>query len=135
MPALVWTDKFSVKIAEIDAQHKKLVGMVNQLSQAMRVGQGREALGVILKDLAEYTQTHFAYEEELMARHAYPNAATHRIEHQDLIRQVTDLRKRFDAGSVGLSIPVLNFLQDWLTSHILDTDKSYSSHLNARGVR
>jgi len=54
-----WNEKYSVGIAEIDAQHRHLVKMVNDLYEAMYAGQGREALGKILSGLIRYTQTHF----------------------------------------------------------------------------
>ncbi|MCX7169300.1 MAG: hypothetical protein NTY41_03155 [Proteobacteria bacterium] len=35
-----------------------------------------------------------------------------------------ELKARFDAGSVTLSISLLNFLRGWLANHILATDKA-----------
>ena len=45
-PALLlpWSDTFSVKIGIIDSQHKNLVGMVNDLHQAMHAGHGKDQL-------------------------------------------------------------------------------------------
>ena len=53
-----------------------------------------------------------------------------------VIRQVGDVAARFEANrTVGLSIEVSTFLRDWLQKHILGTDKRYSAHLKAKGVR
>jgi hemerythrin len=30
--------------------------------------------------------------------------------------------------------PVLDFMQNWLTKHILHSDRSYTAHLNAHGI-
>ena len=44
MSLLAWSSMFSVGVAEIDNQHKKLVDMANKLNDAMKSGQGKEAL-------------------------------------------------------------------------------------------
>ncbi|MDR3570181.1 MAG: hypothetical protein P4L43_19315 [Syntrophobacteraceae bacterium] len=51
LPIFEWSEKYSVNVLEIDNQHKKLIGMVEQLNTAMRQGKGKEALGKILSDL------------------------------------------------------------------------------------
>jgi hemerythrin len=37
-------------------------------------------------------------------------------------------------GTVGQSVGVATFLNDWLMNHIKKTDQLYSAHLNANGV-
>lgn len=135
MPKLTWNDKFSVKIAQIDSQHKKLIDLVNQLSDAMAVGKGKEVLGPILDALISYTQVHFANEEKLMLAHGYPGLAAHVAEHRKLTTEVIQIQERYRKGGVGLTIPVLNFLNEWLTKHILNTDMQYSGFLVAKGVK
>ena len=67
-----WSDEFSVGIQEIDEQHKVLVGLLNQLHQAIREHHGRATSREILGRLAEYTRTHFLLEESLMRLTHYP---------------------------------------------------------------
>ena len=55
MPLMNWTDKLSVGVAVIDDDHKKLVGMVNELYDAMQSGRGKDSLGRILDGLVQYT--------------------------------------------------------------------------------
>jgi hemerythrin len=38
MPLMTWTPKLSVGVAVLDEDHKKLVGMVNELYDAMQAG-------------------------------------------------------------------------------------------------
>jgi hemerythrin len=40
-----------------------------------------------------------------------------------------------DAGRKPNIVAVLNFLQQWLVNHIQKSDKKYSDHMNAHGVR
>jgi hemerythrin len=130
-----WDDSFSVNIGVVDAQHKTLVSMVNELHQAMARRSGKDKLGQILSNLIKYTQGHFATEETLMQAHAYPDFLAHKSEHEHLTGKVIDFQRRFLSNEVGLSIELMEFLKDWLRKHILGSDKKYSPFLNAKGVR
>jgi len=39
MICVEWIDKFNLGIAEIDAQHKRLIGMMNQICSALNEGR------------------------------------------------------------------------------------------------
>lgn len=130
-----WSDTYSVKIGIIDMQHKNLVGMVNDLHQAMVAGHGKEQLGKILAGLVKYTQVHFKTEESLMESHKYPEYNQHKTEHEKLTRTVLDFQAKFQKSEVGLTIEVMQFLKDWLAKHIMASDQRYSPFLNAHGVR
>jgi len=135
MPLMTWNDKMSVGVALLDNDHKKLVGMLNQLFDAINSGQGKESLGHILDGLVDYTKIHFANEEKLFAQTGYPEAVAHKKEHDTLTQQVLDVQKKYKAGATGtLSLEVMNFLKTWLVNHIQGNDKKYTPHLNSKGV-
>jgi hemerythrin len=134
MALFEWSNDYSVGIAEIDAQHQRLVAMLNQLSDAMRSGKGSQVLDRVLGDLVAYTGTHFATEERLMQANGYPDFPRHKREHDQLTAQVLDLQQSLRAGSAVLSVDLLHFLKDWLTQHILGSDKRYGPFLQGRGV-
>ncbi|HEU0264647.1 MAG TPA: bacteriohemerythrin, partial [Geobacterales bacterium] len=94
MALLTWNDSYSVKISLFDDQHKKLIDMINDLHDAMKVGKGKEAMGVVLGRLADYTGNHFAAEEQKMKEHAFPGYEEHKKEHNLLMVQVGDLQQR-----------------------------------------
>lgn len=135
MPLIAWSSQLSVGIEMFDADHKKLVGMVNELFDAMQAGKGKGAVGAILDRLIDYTAKHFAREEQQMKLHAYPELEAHRRLHQDLTAQVVKLQEKHRAGSATVvTLETLNFLKGWLTEHIQRTDKAYGPLLKARGV-
>lgn len=129
MTMMEWGDRLKVGHSRIDADHQKLVGLLNQLSDAMSTGKGRELCAGVLSELIDYTRTHFAMEEQLMATHGYAQAAAHKAEHTKLVAEVLDFKKRLDGGTVTLSVSLLHFLADWLSHHILESDKAL-----ARGI-
>jgi hemerythrin len=134
MALFEWSDKYSVNIKEIDEQHKKLIGIINDLHDAMSKGKSNDVLSHVLQDLIDYTRLHFAREERIMSMHGYTDYAAHKAVHEDLVRQVTKFDKEFREEKFGLSIQMMNFLKDWLSKHILETDKKYSPFLNSKGV-
>lgn len=73
MSLFAWNEKYSVNIQEIDDQHKRLIGLVSQLHGAMQQGKGKEVMDKILKELIQYTRTHFAAEERIMKVNGYPS--------------------------------------------------------------
>jgi hemerythrin-like metal-binding protein len=84
MGFIKWNDNFSVKVSEVDNQHKELIGLINQLYDAMRVGKGREVPGSVLTELVNYTVYHFSTEERLFQEHGYPEYERHKQIHDDL---------------------------------------------------
>ena len=134
MALMEWSPAFSVKVKKLDDQHKKLVEMINQLHAAMKAGQGNAMLGVVLQQLISYTSSHFVDEETLMQAHGFSGLAAHKIDHEKFVNQVLDLQKKFQAGSVMLTINVMNFLKDWLVNHITGVDQKYADFLNSKGV-
>jgi hemerythrin len=48
---------------------------------------------------------------------------------------VKDYVERFERGENALSIHLMTFLRDWLTTHIQKEDRDYSPWLLERGIR
>ena len=135
MALISWNENYSVKIKDIDDQHKKLIDMINELHDAMKSGRGKEVVGKTLSELVKYTEQHFSFEEKLFTQHNYPEGRTHSKTHQDLIDQLKEFISKYESGQNTLSIELMNFLRDWLTNHIMGTDKKYTSFLNSKGIK
>ncbi len=130
---MVWGPKLATGISEVDDQHKKLVGMVNQLHRAMKMKMGAAEAGNILTELAEYTVYHFGHEEALFERHGYPEAGNHKRAHDKLVAQVLEFQKGFQEGEAALTMDLMDFLKNWLQNHILETDMKYVPFLQEKG--
>jgi hemerythrin len=131
MALIVWDARFETGLAALDGPHQSMVEILNRLHLAMKQGRGKAELGDILVFLKDYAATHFAMEEELMARHGYSRTAEHRAIHADLVRQVADLVTRFQAGSGMITLELMNFLEDWLVRHIQGEDSRFAQEFKA----
>lgn len=134
MALVTWSDKYSMNIKEIDEQHKNLVRMINELHDAMLHAKSKEVALGIINEMAEYTQYHFSTEEKYMVQYRYPEYTAHKKEHDKFIKQVGDFKKDYESGKAGLSFDLLNFLKDWLVTHIQESDKKYSPFFNEKGL-
>ena len=134
MGFIKWNNRYSVKIAEVDEQHKKLISLINEMYDAMVVGKGRDVVGPVLTELVEYTQYHFDTEERLFREYAYPELEKHKKIHDELTDKAKKLKESFDQGNKMITIDVMLFLSDWLNIHILEEDQKYSDFLIAKGV-
>jgi hemerythrin len=132
MPFVEWKDSYSVEHAEIDAQHRRLLDIINNLHEAMKLGGKPEVLVRVADELVNYTRVHFTREEQIMQRAAYLDVETHARKHRAMIAQVEGFRGDLQGGKVAVSILMMGFLKDWLTKHILDTDMRYRPHLAKR---
>ena len=133
MELFTWNEKYSVNIREIDDQHKKLIGMVGQLHDAMRQGKGKQVLEEVLRNLIQYCRTHFATEERLMKANGYPGYETHKAKHDSLTNKVAEIYRQYQDGKVTISLEVMTFLENWVDKHIMGADKQYGPFLNSKG--
>ena len=129
---MTWNESYSVKVRPLDEQHKHLFELVNQLHDAMKGGQARNLLSEVLERLIRYARTHFYEEEEAMAEVNYPDFLAHVAEHRNFTQKVETFSRHFKAGTVGLSVEVMDFLQQWLVDHIMKMDQRYAPALQKR---
>lgn len=130
-----WNDAtMSVGVQEIDAQHKALVNLINNLFDAVKEGKGTAIFEKLISDLMKYTQIHFTTEERLFDQYNYPEKVSHTATHKAFVDRVASFKKDFDSGKTGLTTGVLSFLRDWLVKHIMSEDRKYMSFFQAKGL-
>ncbi len=134
MALVAWNDSLSIGVAEIDAQHKRLLGLVNEAADAVAAGSGHDIAGAALRSLCDYAVEHFASEEALMDPDTYPEYDTHMAQHMDGTTKALDFLQAFSAGEEVNMEQFVAFLADWVHVHIMEVDQTLGRHLKARGV-
>ncbi|MBL8491764.1 MAG: hemerythrin family protein [Rhodocyclaceae bacterium] len=115
-------------IAEIDAQHQKLLADLERFELWMRKGFALAATFDALEALFAYAETHFEYEEDFLREHAYPKFEAHAAQHRDFIRQIGELRRSLEAGE-DVAEQLAAAMRAWIVGHINDEDVEYANFL------
>jgi hemerythrin-like metal-binding protein len=126
IPYVAWKDFYSVGDPFLDAQHKQVLAVINELYDAMQQHKDRAVLKPILCRLLEYTLAHFKHEEQLMYEHGYPDFAPHKAAHDRIRQRTRDLLENVD---VVTARDLLHFLKEWWVGHIQGLDKKYKPYL------
>jgi len=123
----IFTDEFKTGIAIVDEEHKKLFEIIGNIHKAINADllhDKFDAILDILDELKEYTQVHFADEENYMKEIGYDGLAYQEILHQNFIDKLNELDlDDVDDNQEAYLYDFLGFLQNWLVNHILKVDK------------
>ena len=122
---LVWDSSYSVRVKEIDDQHKRLIDYINLLETSAADNDPKELMSGILKGLMVYTIEHFTTEEDYFRQFNYEKTEEHIAEHQSLIKKLNVFVSQFEADDHFDADHFMSFLRDWLIDHIMGADKEY----------
>ena len=131
VPSPVWSPEYSVGVASLDRQHRRLLGLCQAAAAITAQGEDfRSAILPILEQMRHYAQEHFRTEEALLAERGYPGLDAQKLEHQAYSDALAEFifsasLKILDPDSVG------QFLTDWWLEHILISDMAYKKYLGA----
>ncbi|MBN8474331.1 bacteriohemerythrin [Sulfuritalea sp.] len=133
MQIIEWSSDFALGIAEIDDQHRALVGMINALDASTHADYSAEGMRKMLDELNAYVRDHFAFEERLMAGGGCTQelVTRHTAEHAYFRSVLRDLTADFERGYAGITVTLIEYLVHWLLHHIVVVDRAMSQQLNA----
>ena len=133
MELVEWNDSYSVGVPALDDQHKKLVGMINQLADchAARSNGSSGAFHEVLSRMFDYTQLHFKDEEDYLQRIGYPQLAEQKIEHAAFVGKMASFSMAAAEGAQDAAA-VHRYLKAWLLSHILESDMQYRPFVESK---
>ena len=134
MPILVWSDDYSVNVAEIDAQHKKLLEHVNKLHAGVEAQIDKQDLHKLVVDLYEYAVFHFAFEEKLMKQHGMDHFKKHHKQHKLLLKHLKHICNAVSDGKRPAFYSEYDVSNDWFLAHIMGSDRKMGAFLNSKGV-
>jgi hemerythrin len=130
---MYWTPEIAVGVERIDDEHKALIERVNRLVAAIEAGREEEEIRSLFIFLRDYTQNHFAVEEELMRAHGYPEMDRHIADHQDLRANLDRFEQEIGAEEMTRELRghFDDLIINWLFDHICQVDRAFGKFLGA----
>lgn len=129
MALMTWTTAMSVGVPELDADHRTLIRIINQLAESSEGDDAAASMRQCLYALLRYAEFHFAREEKVLTACHYPGMDHHKGQHREFTDHMQDLAKRLDEEDLPaaevINEELLVYLKDWLNHHILIEDMSY----------
>ena len=128
MPLMQWSPNLSVGVEFMDADHKRMIELINELHEITATRRKEDILAT-LDELIEVTSGHFQREEHFMRAHDYRWYKLHHRAHEGLLEELAEFRERTAAEDIELGQELTRFLDEWLVSHILESDKHLGGFL------
>jgi hemerythrin-like metal-binding protein len=129
MSLFKWSTANSVYLPEIDAEHRALYRLGNELHKALPAGADAARLQPILANLLESAEQHFRHEERLMQAIHYTAFAWHKGQHDAMRKKARAMARRVTAGDLAATGELLTFLSEWLRGHIGVADRMMGARL------
>ena len=128
-----WQDLYDTGIPEIDADHQRLVALINDLDDVLDEGGDLGRMGGVIDALIDYADYHFGREEAMMAQAGFGELVEHAVSHTEFGHFLGQL-----VGGCMLSpsretaATIRDYLQEWLLDHILAEDMKYVPFVRER---
>jgi hemerythrin len=130
---IVWKEEFVTGIPIIDEQHRKLFEIGERLYGMLdnpETADHSESLKQVLKELTGYAKYHFEFEEGLLEAAGYPALEVQEREHERFFAKVEELSaKDLEINPVETTREVLEYVLQWIGTHILEKDMDYQTYV------
>ncbi len=127
MTHIQWKDRYNIGYKYIDAQHRVLLDLLNELIDLIDAGGSPAGVSSIFQRLCSYALTHFTNEERYLRAVGYPGLAQQETEHATFVNQLLAFDQSYDPSDPRLLEETRSFLQHWYLDHILRSDMAYAS--------
>jgi hemerythrin len=134
---LVWRNDWAIGIPSLDADHRRLVELVNELlahpgrdpfeSGSIESGIRNEGGSAVTRfeRLVDHLRGHFEREEALMLSIDYIDFQNHKCEHSLQLAELTDLRRQIpNTADAAFSLESLQWIKRWCFDHLVSEDRN-----------
>lgn len=130
MPIITWDERMTVGDADIDREHKQLVGVINSLSDMIEEGRGKHILVEDLDQLVAFIENHFRHEENIFSKTDYPDSIIHIREHANMLGKIKLIQNEYKRNqSNDILLRAFIFYKKLFMNHVMETDVGMRSYL------
>ncbi|HYH37038.1 MAG TPA: hemerythrin domain-containing protein [Azospirillum sp.] len=122
---ITWAIGFETGVEPIDAQHRELAELVNELHRLAGGVHAKADALALLERMHLHVRAHFEVEERLLRAASPTRCLSHAASHKLMESQFLAVRDQVVADVVDLEVAVRDFLRFWLMDHILVCDRPH----------
>lgn len=124
-----WTKAHAIFLPEIDAEHRNMFRMAEDLQTAVRTGAEAARVQDLIRPFAVAIDEHFAHEERLMRAVSCPDYAWHASQHNTVRARLEAVVADADAGNVEAAREFIEYLGRWMKDHFALSDRMMGAHV------
>lgn len=136
MSTLAWRADFEFASPRMNATHREFVQLLAGLEAAALAGAPTTCRPA-LEALAQHTLEHFGQEERWMARLGFEPQNCHQMQHDNVMKVLSEVQRRLGAEGDALDAAILprlvQALADWFPTHALMLDAALAETMAERG--
>ena len=126
-----WTQAKSIFVSELDAEHRNLYKLSDEVRAAVAAGALPADYTPTVRALLAAAEEHYLHEERMMQRAHYPLLKWHKRQHDTARARAAAFLARTEAGDAEAAGQLLDFLFDWLQDHMAVADRMMAAALRA----
>ena len=130
MSKLDWKDKYCIGNESIDAEHKRLVDIANEILNINNPLMETPRIALLVKELYGYMQEHFEHEEAYMESISFGEIEEHKAMHDSIVTEMNDMLK-MSKDYIQLDNLLVILMKEWVLRHIAEEDVK---HCKAQAV-
>jgi len=126
---MLWNQRYETGNTQVDDEHKEIFMLVQKVIDSTE-DNADVRIESTIDFLANYAVNHFKNEEGLMTESNYPAMPVHKKQHDDFVVEVLALRERVknEEDNSKNNADVTKVIVNWLTDHVLGSDKVMADH-------
>lgn len=129
MKFIEWKDDYLTNHRKMDAEHRKLIGLLNKLHNAIRK-EDQDKIHELLDSFVAEKEKHFDSENYLMKTNQYKGYFSHKTEHDRAFNKLQIFVDNVKSGEAGCDIDFLVSMRTWFENHLELKDKKLATFLN-----
>lgn len=125
---LVWRDSYACGDPQLDAEHRELFDLANDLIEAALPGteQNRQTMDAALTALVQHLEQHFRHEEDILAARGYARLEEHSNAHARLLHKTRELHAAaISSGSTSFGTLIDFLATDVVSRHLFTADRDH----------
>ena len=131
---LPWRDTYALGHPVIDAQHKAMLNLSNDLLDLVASEAGAPRIDAAMGALLQHIRIHFSEEERILAGVGYPQLEVHQQAHRYLLETTAQMQQNLHQGETNFR-SLLDFLITRVVKeHLLQDDMAFKRWVSGQGT-